>query len=870
MALSSGSRLGPYEILATLGAGGMGEVWRARDTRLGREVALKVLPEAFVDDRERISRFQREAQLLAAFNHPNIAAIYSFENVEGMQLLVMEMVPGETLKQLLAGGPLGVSRALAVARQVAEALDAAHGKGILHRDLKPANVKVTPEGKVKLLDFGLAKAFAPGPNASDISEFPTLDTGATRQGMVLGTAPYMSPEQARGRPLDWRTDVWAFGCLLYEMLAGKRAFTGESPSDILVAILDKAPDFAALPLDTPPQILDLIHECLAKNRDERTPDLAHARQAIDAVLEGRTTFVPSSGASMSARIRRRPGLYATTGALAAVAAAALLYLTFKGRDTTALPASKLLAILPATDLTGRQDGRQLCDGVSFSLGVKLQNVPGLAVMRPSGPAMLKETDPSKWARDTGANLLLQPAVRQMGDQRQLSFSVSLAGSPVQIAADEVTGPASDHFRLEEQLTRKLISALQVHLAGGVSAATPASPAVSPGPAQTDYVVALGYLERYDDRDSVDKAIDLLSKIPGGQNSALVQATLGRAYLASYDLSQDVSTAELAKKTAERAIALDPRLPEAQVTLGRILTATGEPEKAVDLVRKALEKRPDDAEGVRALAFALNKAGRLAEAESAFRRVVELKPRAWSAYSALGYFYFNAHQLQKAIDAYQRGIELNPDVARLYDNLGAAYMRSRRYGEAEKAFQRSNDIAPQPTGLCNLGTLYYIQGRYREAADAFSRAVRLNPLDYWNHKSLADALFRLPAESGRAKGEFEEAIRLARETLRVDPKSGEAYAAIGAALAKTKGPASGLDEIRRALSLEPDNPVVLQCAALVYASAGKADEALDAIDRALTDGLSIDEIETEPDFAPLHTDSRFRIILEKHRSRKETS
>jgi len=211
MPISPGTRIGPFEISDALGAGGMGEVWRARDMRLGREVAIKVLPEAFADDRERIARFQREAQLLAAFNHPNIAAIHSFESVDGVRLLVMELVPGETIRELLSKGPLPLPRAVAIAHDVAEALGAAHAKGILHRDLKPSNVKVTPEGKVKLLDFGLAKAFAGGTPASDISESPTLGVDTTKQGMVLGTVSYMSPEQTRGRALDRRSDVWSFG-----------------------------------------------------------------------------------------------------------------------------------------------------------------------------------------------------------------------------------------------------------------------------------------------------------------------------------------------------------------------------------------------------------------------------------------------------------------------------------------------------------------------------------------------------------------------------------------------------------------------------------------------------------------------------------
>ena len=869
MGLSPSTPLGPYEVLDLLGAGGMGEVWRARDTRLGREVALKVLPDSFASDHEHVTRFQREAQLLAALNHPHIASIYSFETVDGVRVLVMELVPGETIRQLLYKGPLPLPRALGIAHDVAEALGAAHAKGILHRDLKPSNVKVTQEGKVKLLDFGLAKAFAPGSGGSDLSESPTLEAGASQQGVVLGTAPYMSPEQARGAELDARSDVWAFGCLVYEMLTGKKAFNGPTASDILVAILDHEPDWTALPPDTPLPVIELLKACLAKRVDERLPDLAHAQQQIDLVRTGQTPFVPLSTVP-TPRVRRRALPFAAGGIVLLAIAAGIGWFALRDRAGGALPATKLLAILPATDLTGREDGRQLCDGVSFSLGVKLQSVAGLSIMRPSGPAMLKETDPAIWARDTGANLLVLPAVRQMGDTRQISFAVFLAGSPVQLAAGEVTGPAAEHFRLEDEANEKLTAALRIHLAGGGLVPATGLPAITPGAGQTDYIVALGCLERYDDKDSVQKAIELLAKIPDGEKSALVQAALGRSYLASYNLSKDVTRAELAKKTAERAIALDPDLPEAQVTLGQILTATGEAGKAAGVLLKASERRPNDAEAVRALALALNKAGRPAEAEQAFLRVVELKPRAWSAYNLLGFFYFGASQYQKAVDAYERGIQLNPEVARLHYNLGAAYLKCRRNADAEKAFRRSIEIKPQPTALSNLGTLYYIQGKYPDAANAFSRAVELGPLDYWNHKALADALFRVPGGGDRSRAAYTQASRLAQDALRVDPKSGEAHAVIGASASKTKSPDAGLDEIRRALTLEPNNPIVLHAAAIVFATAGRTIESLDAIEHGLEHGLSVDEIETEPDLATLHGNPRYRTILDKHLNRKEST
>ena len=280
MALSPGTRLGPYEILSALGAGGMGEVYRATDTTLGRDVAIKTLPDGFARDPERVARFKREAQVLAALNHPHIAAIYGLEEVNGGQFLVLELVEGDTLAQRIATGPVPVTEALRLARQVADALQAAHEKGIIHRDLKPANIALTHEGQVKVLDFGLARVIEPDPLA-DTSDSPTFSRAATQAGVIMGTAAYMSPEQAKGRVADKRSDVWAFGAVLYEMLTGKRAFEGEDVSDILATVLKSEPDWTALPADVPASIRTLVMRCLEKDRTRRVADIAAALFVID-------------------------------------------------------------------------------------------------------------------------------------------------------------------------------------------------------------------------------------------------------------------------------------------------------------------------------------------------------------------------------------------------------------------------------------------------------------------------------------------------------------------------------------------------------------------------------------------------------------
>lgn len=295
-----GRRLGIYQVQSLLGAGGMGEVYRARDTRLGRDVAVKILPRAFTSDSERLARFEREARVLASLNHPNIGAIYGLEEAEGVRALVLELIAGETLadrlthvskrKAPLSGLP--IADALAIARQIADALDAAHEKGIVHRDLKPANVKITPEGIVKVLDFGLAKVHVANQSDPDLTQSPTVTVSGTRDGLIMGTAAYMSPEQARGLMIDKRTDIWAFGCVMYEMLTGHAAFARETISDTIAAILERVPEWSALPGDTPASLRRLLQRCLEKNPKRRIRDIGDIQLELEDIATARRAVFP--------------------------------------------------------------------------------------------------------------------------------------------------------------------------------------------------------------------------------------------------------------------------------------------------------------------------------------------------------------------------------------------------------------------------------------------------------------------------------------------------------------------------------------------------------------------------------------------------
>ena len=338
MTRNAGTKLGPYEILAPLGAGGMGEVYRARDSRLGRDVAIKVLPETFAADAERMARFHREAQLLASLNHPHIASIYGFEDSGGVHALVMEVVEGPTLADRIQQGAIPLEETLLIAKQICEALEYAHDRGIVHRDLKPANIKLANDDAVKILDFGLAKALTGEVTSTDISSSPTISRMATQAGIILGTAAYMSPEQAKGKSVDRRTDIWLFGCVLYEMLTGKMAFSGETVTDTLAAVIKSEPDWSQIPATTPPAIRNLLVRCLKKDSRQRLQSIGDARIALEETLSGAPQDVSSLTALSTSQIpapswRRSAFLWGAAGLLLGCAIAAAAWLALREPPT---------------------------------------------------------------------------------------------------------------------------------------------------------------------------------------------------------------------------------------------------------------------------------------------------------------------------------------------------------------------------------------------------------------------------------------------------------------------------------------------------------------------------------------------------------
>ena len=378
MSLTPGARLGPYEIVAPIGAGGMGEVYRARDDRLNRDVALKILPDAFISDADRLARFRREAQLLASLNHPNIAAIYGFEDSGATHALVLELVEGPTLADRIAQGPIALVDSIPIAKQIAEALDAAHQQGIIHRDLKPANIKVRDDGTVKVLDFGLAKAMDPAGSDSsgNAANSPTLTGNATAMGTIIGTAAYMSPEQARGKTVDKRADVWAFGAVVYEMLSGRAAFPGDTTTDILAGVVTRDPDWAALPATTPASIRRLLARCLDKDPKRRLRDIGDAQ--LEMELNDTIAGATGGQRQRSRWLQAAPWIVA---AVLAVALAVSLAGAFRRTTDSGAPVRRFTIEIPSKSAPNWNDFRATIspDGTQVAYNCREGNTVSLCV-----------------------------------------------------------------------------------------------------------------------------------------------------------------------------------------------------------------------------------------------------------------------------------------------------------------------------------------------------------------------------------------------------------------------------------------------------------------------------------------------------------
>jgi tetratricopeptide (TPR) repeat protein/TolB-like protein len=853
MTLRPGSRLGSYEIADLLGVGGMGEVYRARDLKLGRAVAIKVLPEEFARDPGRVSRFEREARMLAAVNDPTIAAIYGAEEDGDVRYIVMELVEGETLAQRLSTGPLAVPDALRIASQVAEALAVAHEKSVIHRDLKPANIKITPEGKVKVLDFGLAKAMEM-PFSGEMSRSPTLVMSDSRPGEIVGTPEFMSPEQARGKETDRRTDIWAFGCILYESLSGKRAFTGETVPDAIGAILHLEPDWAALPARTPDRVRELLRLCLEKDPGRRLRDAGDARLELEAALAGL-----SGSGSGSAAPARAAGPWPAIAAIVAAAVLAVLgFVLFRSLEAKR-PATtnvRQLAVLPFRNLTTKSEGELWGVALADTVSARLTNVHGLQVVTPRAvvEAVDANANVASVARRLGASILLAGSLQMENDRFRITYRI-LDASGSQISADALDGP--ELFALQDRIADSVLKDLS--LARGPRR-TPTPSGLDTPSLQERYLEAIGLLQRYDRRDGVERALAILQKLAEEKpSSALVQAALAQADLAMYGFTKNRALADRAIAAGDAARSLDPGLAEVDVTTGEIYLATGRAKEAAALFLRALEARPGDVGALLGLGRAEEAAGDAAAAEAALRRAVLLEP-SFATFNQLAALYFDLGRYGDAAEVFRKASQAAPDSYGALSNLGGAEAMRCSYPAALEAFQKALVLDPKNgDAASNLGLTELWMGRETDARKHLEVASELEPGSFAIWGNLGDA-YRRTRTGEKADAAYRRSIDLARERLRMNPNDTEALSFLATGLAKTGKAAEASEPMRRSLAASPKDPVAHSDAATVAALAGRDADALALLRQAVALGYCGEILARQPEFERFRDNPEFRSII----------
>jgi serine/threonine-protein kinase len=757
--------VGPYSILSLLGAGGMGEVYLAVDTRLGRKVALKLLPDLFTRDEQRVLRFQQEARAASALNHPNIITIHDIGESAGRHFIATEFVDGETLRQRMAGGRMSLAESLDIAAQVASALSTAHQAGIIHRDIKPENIMLRPDGLVKVLDFGLAK-LGGGQTITSGTQATIMARVDTEPGTVMGTANYMSPEQARGQAVDGRTDIFSLGAVVYEMVAGKPPFEAESTSDVIAAILVKDPaPLARYEPESPAELQRIVTKALAKDREERYQtvkdfliDLRNLKEGLTS--EARTEEVGGPGATSepaaintakqeAVRLTSRAGYLAAGGkrhkSIAAVALAALVIaavaLIYFNRGGGQKPIDSL-AVLPFVNGSDDPNAEYLSDGITEAIIYNLSQLPNLRVMSLSSVSSYKVRDPQGELpnpQEAGTNLnvraVLVGKVAQRGDSLSITVELVDALDNRVLWGQQYNRKMTDILAMQQDISREITDRLRLRLSGEEQRQLARSYTDNP---EAYRLYLLGrYFWNKRTGEAVNKGIEYFEQAtrldPG---YALAYSGLADSYynLAGVDSSQPPLPYFLkARDAAVKAVELDDGLAEAHTSLGAVREwfewdmAAAERE-----YRRALELNPGYATGHHRYGVFLAFSGRLDEALAEFNRALQIEPISLIINNDLAMVYYFMGDYDRAIEQAKRTIEIDPTFHRTYGALAAHYTAKKMYDEAIAELQERHPIPDGYMTKLALGRVYAKSGRRAEAMkllgeiEALSRRRYLPP------------------------------------------------------------------------------------------------------------------------------------------------
>jgi type IV pilus biogenesis/stability protein PilW len=888
--LKPGTRLGRYEILQRLGAGGMGEVFRARDSQLGRDVAIKVLPEHFAADASRLARFSREARAASALNHPNIITIHEIGETGTQPYIVMEYVDGSTLREIISAGRLSPKRVLELGAQLADGLAKAHDAGIVHRDLKPENVMVTRDGVVKIVDFGLAK---PSVGLPDVASATTTRGEAspaepkTGSGAILGTVGYMAPEQARGARVDQQADQFALGAILYELATGRRAFDRESTLQTLNDIIEHEPiPIEALNPSFPAPARWLIQRCLAKEPAERyasTHDLAGELRTIRDHLRETTGSETSSQHLPLPRPRRTR--FSSASRLAALAVATVLIVAgvlagpraFQAARSwiagPPLPDALHVAVLPVGGSPDALDSWAGLFEYVISRLAELREQDGRLSVVSASEILEADCRTARAAsKSVNANVAVEIRVTRVPLGYQVTVGVADPDGQL-LGSDEMQTYARPSL---EQVVERVVRLLEVQLDATQrtrwTRARPGAPGVDAFYAQalreTPYQQARTAAERHDQEQSLRTAISLYNKaIDADPNYAAARAGLGEAYLRLHHITKQPELLDLAERSLEQARQIDDTRPAVWISLGTLYTIRGQATLAQEALKNAIQRDPSGGDAYRQLGLAYERAGLSTQAGEAFREAVRLQPDSWASRNQLGRFLAVERSYEEAEPQLLAALKQVPDNARVLANLGAVYIGLGRWDEAASSLNRAIEVNPRSgPALSNLGTLQYSHNRnYTLAADLYARAAEASPRDYRIWYNLGLAREAVPALQAQAQPAYERAASLLGEELAVDPTNPQLLVRLADCQASLGEAAKTRAAIAEASKYKPSGDD-LRIAAKAEEQLGDRVAALKLLRRAFEAGLALSVVEeSSPTLGDLRRDPRYAAMVESVRS-----
>jgi eukaryotic-like serine/threonine-protein kinase len=846
---SIGQVLGHYRIVEQVGAGGMGVVFRAHDEQLDRDVALKTLPRVALLSEPARRQFRREALSLARITDPNVTMAFDFGHDDGIDYLVTEYVPGVTLDSKLAGRPLPEGEALNLGKQLASGLETAHREGVIHRDLKPGNLRVTPDGRLKILDFGLAFLLQ---TDTETAVTATL----TNSYSDAGTLPYMAPEQVKGQKTDARTDVWAAGAVLYEMSTGKRPFADLTGAPLVAAILEKEPVAPrALNAKISEDLERVILRALQKDPKERYQSAGDLRIDLANLATGTT---PIHAGKTSPRGKR----WLVIVALLLVLVGVRIWWLRRAPVTLA---NRVLAVLPFESVANDPLTNALGLGLTETVTTKLVQASDgghlqLVTTRDLVAQGVKTADQAR--REFGSDLVLEGSLQQSGDQIRITCSLVDAKTHVPLAAREVTGDVKQIFELQDRLFEKVLEmarAVEPFRQQALRALPDTQPA-----AYDFYLRGRGYLEEYQNLDNIQSAITQFQRaLAVDSNYAPAHAAMGMAYAIGFQQqNQGKDWLERARTSCERALAITPQLAEGHSCLGNVYFSTGRYDGAVKEFQRSLDLDHLSDETLRLLAASYQKTGNAAAAEEAFRKAVSLRPNYWGVYNAFGTFYYRQARYAEAAEQFRKAMQLAPLNYRAYSNLGAIYSLFGRYGEAVDLLRQSNALHPSYESYGNLAVAYFYMGRYQDSAENLQQALKIDDKDWLNWGNLGDTLYQIPARRQEALSAYRKAINLALLRLQVNPKDSFTLAFTADYYAMIDQEQQAREHMARALEIAPMDADVLFRTAILYNHFGDTEKTLEFLSKSVSAGYSRFVIRDTPDFDHLKNDPRFRALLPK--------